>query len=66
MKPGVSVHGNRANFTGLVLGFIKADVCEQILVGKFLAKSTQYTIQIAESGGKKTEYALCFTVSHLK
>ena len=26
--PGVSVHGERANFTGLVLGCIEADFCK--------------------------------------
>ena len=30
--PGGSVHGERANFTRLVLGCIEADCCNKILV----------------------------------
>ena len=31
-KPGGSVNGERANFTGFVLGCIEADVCNQIRI----------------------------------
>ena len=49
--PGISVHGERANFAGLVLGCIEADFCNKILVGiarlrlvgKLSTRSTQYT-----------------------
>ena len=30
--PGGSVHGERANFTGLVLGCVEADFCNQMLI----------------------------------
>ena len=32
-KPGGSVHGERANFKGLVIGCIEAKFCKQICVG---------------------------------
>ena len=40
--PWGSVHGERANFAGLVLGCIEADFCNQIFVGKLSPRSTQY------------------------
>ena len=33
-KPGISVHGERANFTGLALACIEAHLCNQIIVGE--------------------------------
>ena len=41
--PGESAHGERANFTGLVLGYIKDDVCNAILVEKLSLKSIRCT-----------------------
>ena len=41
--PGGSVHGERANSTGLVLGCIDADFCKEICVGKLSPRSTQCT-----------------------
>ena len=41
--PGRSVHGERANFTSLVLGCIEAKFCKYILVGKLSPRSTQCT-----------------------
>ena len=38
-----SVHGERAEFTDLVLGFVKADFCDQILVGKLSPRSVHCT-----------------------
>ena len=32
-SPGGSVHGEKANFTGLVLGYIEADILNQVFVG---------------------------------
>ena len=41
--PWECVHGERANFAELVLGFIEADFCNQIFVGKLSPRSTQWT-----------------------
>ena len=37
-----SVHGERADFAGLVLGCIEANFCNPLFAGKFLPKSTQF------------------------
>ena len=42
-KPGTSVHGERTNFTGHVLGYFEADFCNQIFVGKLSPRSTKCT-----------------------
>ena len=41
--PGGSVHGERANFKRLVLGYIKATFWKQILMWKLSPRSTHYT-----------------------
>ena len=39
--PEGSVHGERANFGGLVLGCIEADFCNQILILQHFSRSTK-------------------------
>ena len=40
----ISIHEKRANFTGLLLGCIEADFCNQIFFGKLSPRSTQCTM----------------------
>ena len=44
-SPGGSVHGERANFGGLVLGCIDADFCNQILINQCVVRSFSKSFQ---------------------